>query len=446
MNIKKYKKIISIVMLMVIMATTFSMNAFAMDGNLPAQNVEPYKFKNRYLTVLNTYSGYGPIAPELNDDIKNVTIAQGVDRLVGTFQGCYNLTSVNYIPNSVEEIGDNAFARCINLTSINIPDSVLKIGNEAFKSCSKLKSITIPNSVEEIGENAFASCKKLTSINIPGSVTEIGNGAFMSCSKLESIDIPNSVKTICDYAFNDCTSLKSITIPGSVKSINKYTFNNCLSLESVCIKEGVKKIDANAFQGCTSLKSVTFPKSIEKISEGAFTGCTELKNVYIYKGTNFSKDAFSQGTVINILNPYKYEGICGDNLTYKFKETDGELHIYGVGKIELSPWNEYSSEIKSIDIHEGVENTGDNTFANLENLEKVHLPYSLTEIGKSAFKNCTDLEEIFVPNDVKRIGNGAFQGCTNLKDVSLPNGIHRGEDVFTGCNIANLEYRKNNAI
>ena len=66
--------------------------------------------------------------------------------------------------------------------------------------------------------------------------------------------------------------------------------------------------------------------------------------------------------------------------------------------------------------------------------------------GKSAFKNCTDLEEIFVPNDVKRIGNGAFQGCTNLKDVSLPNGIHRGEDVFTGCNIENLEYRKNNAI
>lgn len=376
MNTKKYKKIISIVMLIVIMATTFSMNAFAMDGNLPAQNVETYKFESGHLTVLDTYLGDGLISPRLNKYIKTVTIEQGVDRLVGTFQGCYNLTSVNYIPDSVTAIGNKAFAKCTYLTSIDIPDSVTEIGNGAFMGCSKLKSITIPDSVDNIGEKAFDSC----------------------------------------------TSLKSITIPGSVESINNYTFNNCLSIEDINIKEGVKNIYANAFQNCKKLKSVTFPKSMEEISKGAFTGCTNLQNVYIYKETKFSKDAFPQDTVINRIDPYKYVGVCGDNLTYKFK-TNGELHIYGVGKIERSPWNGYSSEIKSIKIHEGVTDTGDKTFANLKNLENVEIPDSLERIGE-----CT------------------FYGCTNLGDVSLPNSniyhIHRGEDAFTGCKMSNVTYRE----
>lgn len=376
MNIKKYKKIISIAMLTVIMATTFSMNAFAMDGNLPEQNVRPYRFQNGYLTVLDTYLGDGLIAPGLNKYIKTVTIEQGVDRLVGTFEGCGNLTSVNYIPDSVVEIGNNTFAKCTHLTSIDIPNSVIEIGNGAFKGCSKLKSMTIPDSVDKIGEKAF----------------------------------------------ENCTSLESITIPGSVKNINKYTFNNCLSLESVLITEGIQKIDANAFQNCTSLKSVAFPKSIEEISKDAFTGCKNLQNVYINKETKFSKDAFPQNTAINYIDLYKYVGVCGDNLTYKFK-TNGELHIYGVGKIERSPWNGYSSEIKSIKIHEGVTDTGDKTFANLKNLENVEIPDSL-----------------------ERIGECAFYGCTNLGDISLPNSnryhIHRGEDAFTGCKMSNVTYRE----
>ena len=376
MNIKKYKKIISIAMLMVIMATTFSMNAFAMDGNLPAQNVRPYRWDNNgQLTVLNTYSGYGPIAPESNNDIRYVNIEQGVYSLVGTFEGCRNLHSVRYIPNSVDEIGDNAFAKCTHLTSINIPDSV----------------------------------------------TEIGNGAFMSCSNLESIDIPNSVKKIGEKAFDTCTSLKSITIPGSVNNINKHTFNNCFSLEELEIKEGARNIDTNAFQNCTSLKYVKSPKSIKQISKDAFIGCENLTKVEIYKGTKFDKDAFPQGITPKSIDPCEPEGTCGDNLTYKFNETNGKLDIYGLGKIERSPWNGYSSEIKSIKIHEGVEDTGENTFAHLKNLETVYIPDSL-----------------------KRMGDRAFYGCTNLENVSLPNSryqMYYGEDVFYGCIRAKKEER-----
>lgn len=58
--------------------------------------------------------------------------------------------------------GDNKYEG-----NINIPDSieyegheyeVRSIGDFAFKNCSQLKSVTIPNSVTNIGEQAFSIC------------------------------------------------------------------------------------------------------------------------------------------------------------------------------------------------------------------------------------------------------------------------------------------------
>lgn len=56
----------------------------------------------------------------------------------------------------------------------------------------------IPDSVTEIGNDAFKGCTNLRSIVIPDSVTVIGYGAFIGCTSLQSIEIPNSVKEISD--------------------------------------------------------------------------------------------------------------------------------------------------------------------------------------------------------------------------------------------------------
>lgn len=50
---------------------------------------------------------------------------------------------VAIIPGSVTEIGNFAFNKCTNLTSIVIPDSVIKIGDSAFEGCTNLTSITM---------------------------------------------------------------------------------------------------------------------------------------------------------------------------------------------------------------------------------------------------------------------------------------------------------------
>ena len=141
----------------------------------------------------------------------------------------YRSKDTNYIiPDSVTNIGNDAFYNCEPLTSINIPDGVTNIGDEAFWWCGSLTSINIPDGVTNIGSYAFDGCNSLASINIPNNMTNIEVGAFLGCESLTSIIIPNSVTNIGDNAFRRCKSLTNINIPDSVTNIGDYAFLNCI--------------------------------------------------------------------------------------------------------------------------------------------------------------------------------------------------------------------------
>ena len=192
------------------------------------------------------------------------------------FKKCTELTSVT-IPNSVTSIGNWAFYECSSLTSVTIPNSVTSIGYEAFSGCSGLKNVTIPDSVTSIGSCAFSDCSGLTSITIPNRVTSIGEYAFYECSSLTSVTIPNSVTSIGYAAFSGCSGLKNVTIPDSVTSIGDSAFWGCGGLTSVTIPNSMTSIGDSAFKGCTGLTSVTIPDSVTSIDRDAFRGCSKLK-------------------------------------------------------------------------------------------------------------------------------------------------------------------------
>lgn len=108
--------------------------------------------------------GFSPYQPyrEFIDRIHIAKIEQGVTNIdYGTFAKCNNLTRVE-IPSSVTNIGYGAFYECSSLTSIEIPSSVTSIDNIAFKNCSSLASIVIPDSVTSIGDDTFDFCQNLT--------------------------------------------------------------------------------------------------------------------------------------------------------------------------------------------------------------------------------------------------------------------------------------------
>ena len=67
----------------------------------------------------------------------------------------------------VSKIGDRVFCNYkYVLTSVQIPDTVTEIGSNAFYNCTSLKSVTIqdnkPSCVKKIGRQAFMFCSELT--------------------------------------------------------------------------------------------------------------------------------------------------------------------------------------------------------------------------------------------------------------------------------------------
>ena len=160
------------------------------------------------------------------------------------------------IPEGVTTIGEQAFFRREDLTSVHIPEGVRSIESEAFSGCMNLSSIQIPESVIDVGPWAFASCKGLRSITLPEGISSIKNKTFCYCSGLTSFTIPNSVTSIGNKAFCCCDSLDSITIP-----------------------EGVAQVGDGAFVGCKNLTTVWLPQKDLTLGEGVFDNCTKLTSL-----------------------------------------------------------------------------------------------------------------------------------------------------------------------
>lgn len=140
------------------------------------------------------------------------------------------------VPDSVVQIGYDAFYGFWSLEDISLPNSITSIDYDAFGLCANLKSVTIPDGVTSIGGFVFSDCENLTSVSISNNVASIGDWAFADCERLTSITIPDSVKSIGMDAFTGCESLTSITIPDSVTNIGKNAFEDCENLTIVCDK------------------------------------------------------------------------------------------------------------------------------------------------------------------------------------------------------------------
>lgn len=183
------------------------------------------------------------------------------------------------VPTGVTHIGNKAFYGCA-LSSIVLPNSLEEIGYDAFCHCEKLTGITLPNSVKEIGSGAFMSCFELTTINIPNKVKKIPEEAFTNCNSLETIIIPSSVTEIGGWAFYDA-GLTSVTIPQNVTNIHYQAFGECLDLSSVTLSCR-NTIGSSSFTNCSNLTTVTFTEDVEVIVDSKlFSGCDNIRIVSV---------------------------------------------------------------------------------------------------------------------------------------------------------------------
>ena len=161
--------------------------------------------------------------------------------------------------------------------TLTIPDHVVYNGNNygvtiidsyAFSYCRGLEgTLVLPNTLEEIGDDAFDYCGFTGVVNIPASVEWIGYTPFYGCDGIDGfvVDAANE-----DYDSRDnCNAVissyndelkfgcKNSTIPNGVESIAEDAFLLYDKLEAVTIGKNVKKIESGAFEYSGKIKSLT---------------------------------------------------------------------------------------------------------------------------------------------------------------------------------------------
>ena len=210
--------------------------------------------------------------------LKEEPVPDSLDNFIiskdGTLQKSCRLRATVIIPSTVIKIEKKAF-HDFGMISVIIPNSVKEIGDDAFRGCRYLTNIDVPNTVTYIGENAFYGCMSLLNISMPKKVI-LGSGAFLNCSSLTFITVPYGNYGLNDFLFYNCKNLSDIKLPEDLHSIGNYTFDGCKSLTNIIIPDGVHFIGKNAFNRCVNLTSIIIPESVKEIDNTAFHRCKKL--------------------------------------------------------------------------------------------------------------------------------------------------------------------------
>ena len=105
-------------------------------------------------------------------------------------------------------------------------------------------------------------------------------------------------------------------------------------------------------------------------------------------------------------------GNCGEDATWTFNKSKGELVISGTGSFGSSKEFSDCTIIRSVVIEQGI-----------------------TEIGECAFSGCAYLKNVSLPDSLKKIDNDAFSSCERLENITISKNVTEIEEPFLFCDV-----------
>ena len=200
------------------------------------------------------------------------------------------------LPETVTEIGSNAFSGS-DLTDLQLLCSpVLHAGNFVFRECAKLETVYLHDMTADFGDGCFAESAAV-SVRTENCSMRFGDRCFQEMPQLETVSFAGDT-TFGDCCFRDCSALKSVAFSGGTihtgirfcdsasvhdvtvtdcsGTIGDLAFSGCESLRTLKIGAGITAFGYGVCRNCETLRNVYLPASLTSIGEDCFTGCTDL--------------------------------------------------------------------------------------------------------------------------------------------------------------------------
>jgi len=462
-TVKKFLRCTFPILLVSLILALFSVSAFAEEAD-PGDTWWSLDMETGILYVdgdvpqCDYWLGYYPPWYEWREAITEVRISEGVEEIGDDgFAECSNMTKVTF-PSTLKTIGEHAFVYCYELTAFSVDEKNPYFTSDDqgvlyTKDMKKLLvcpggftgKLVIPYGVTTLAEYAVATCEKITEIQIPNSVTRLEWGAISYCPALTHISLPDSVEFVDSAAFHECTNLKSVDLANA--ELIDPSFTGCVSLERITVSKD------NAYMACDSQGalyskdmtsiircpmgfrgSFVIPKGVEIISYEAFIECVNLTAVEIPEGVKSLQSLafYSCSSLKNLTIPNSVRSIEDSVFAYCGALTDISLPK-GLTEMGSAVFEECTS-LKTVEFPDTLTAIPYDSFSGCTVLERVSLPNQLTVIESDAFSGCFSLHSIELPQTLKEIGDEAFYSCLSLKDLQLPYGLKRiGDHAFAHC-------------
>ena len=161
---------------------------------------------------------------------------------------------------------------------LTVPQGVEKIERRALAD-APINQLVLPDSVTEIGYEAFAGCDALQFVRLPKELKSVEPGIFRGCLSLEKIEMSDTIKAFSESMFECCASLKDIPFRNGILELPRNVFSECVSIESATLPPSVAVIRSGAFGYCDNLETVVLPAGLKLIEDDAFRNCASLSHI-----------------------------------------------------------------------------------------------------------------------------------------------------------------------
>lgn len=201
------------------------------------------------------------------DDVYDPDVVLTGTHRINRYKLCH--TRIDSITGpAVVTFEDNAVEQS-TVKIVNLPNATGTLGMYCFSECD-LQEVAL--GVSAIGQYAFSRCEDLTTVSLP-NCTQLGYMSFNSCTSLASFSAPN-LDEIGSYAFQYDSALKTFTFGGSTIGAFAFFYGGLETLHLT--GQSVVTLGSNAFP--SSLSAIYVPAALVETYKTA-TNWSQYANI-----------------------------------------------------------------------------------------------------------------------------------------------------------------------